>query len=316
MAQIRGSLTGVGAAAGIEGDFQDMFLILIKEPQEFIASTSPEFGGSAAFPSALWLFKADGRGLLANREPFGGGGATLFSESSDGTGVFLNEPGLYYLAISGASSQPLSGGASAPLPIFQFDAPDEVSGPDGPGGDLPIFDWVVPSETGEFYEIILHGVSFPAPKCPGDLNFDGVVDSDDLSILLSDFGCTVHPCVGDANGDGVTDSDDLGLLLSAFGTKCGPFGACCFDDGACEDGLSIYTCQAIGGVFQGEGSACEAGLCPSGVVSSCCEPQNSPGCDNPVCQAIVCGDDPFCCEVVWDALCAKRATGIDKCGCN
>ncbi|MGP1345623.1 MAG: hypothetical protein ACTS3F_03010 [Phycisphaerales bacterium] len=57
------------------------------------------------------------------------------------------------------------------------------------------------------------------PGNPADLNNDGFVNSDDLGILLSSFGCVAPgPCTGDVDGDGDVDSDDLGLLLSAFGS--------------------------------------------------------------------------------------------------
>ncbi|MGP1347731.1 MAG: hypothetical protein ACTS3F_13825 [Phycisphaerales bacterium] len=57
-----------------------------------------------------------------------------------------------------------------------------------------------------------------AIECPGDLNGDNEVNSDDLGILLSAFG---GGAAGDLDGDGDTDSDDLGILLSAFGDVCG-----------------------------------------------------------------------------------------------
>ena len=52
-----------------------------------------------------------------------------------------------------------------------------------------------------------------APPCaPADLNCDGIVNANDLSILLNcwDFAC------GDLNGNGNTDAVDLSILLGAF----------------------------------------------------------------------------------------------------
>jgi hypothetical protein len=59
----------------------------------------------------------------------------------------------------------------------------------------------------------------PAP-CTGDLDGDNDVDSTDLNILLSGFGCTGGGCPGDIDGDGDTDTTDLNIVLSAFGTTC------------------------------------------------------------------------------------------------
>ena len=56
--------------------------------------------------------------------------------------------------------------------------------------------------------------------CDGDVNRDGVVDSDDLSLVLGGFGCAGGGCPGDADGNGATDSDDLSLVLGLFGESC------------------------------------------------------------------------------------------------
>lgn len=60
------------------------------------------------------------------------------------------------------------------------------------------------------------------PCVPGELNGDGVVDSSDLNILLSNFGCTPQsgPCAGDINRDGMIDAGDLNLLLSNWNATC------------------------------------------------------------------------------------------------
>lgn len=59
-----------------------------------------------------------------------------------------------------------------------------------------------------------------AATCIGDLNGDNSVNLPDLSILLSNFGCSDAPCAIDLNGDGVTNLTDLSILLSRFGTDC------------------------------------------------------------------------------------------------
>jgi len=51
------------------------------------------------------------------------------------------------------------------------------------------------------------------PPVPGDVDGDGVVDSTDLGVLLSNWGGSG---AGDLNGDGIVNSADLGILLSAW----------------------------------------------------------------------------------------------------
>ena len=44
--------------------------------------------------------------------------------------------------------------------------------------------------------------------------------------------------------------------------------------------------------------------------TTCCTPLATPGCTDPECQKIVCGIDPFCCDVLWDAICADEASRL------
>jgi len=54
--------------------------------------------------------------------------------------------------------------------------------------------------------------------CAADLNFDGVVDTADLSVLIGQFGTDNEQ--GDINDDDVVDTSDLGILIGQFGTGC------------------------------------------------------------------------------------------------
>ncbi|MFK7756640.1 MAG: BspA family leucine-rich repeat surface protein [Flavobacteriales bacterium] len=58
--------------------------------------------------------------------------------------------------------------------------------------------------------------------CAGDINYDGVVSSQDLSIFLSSFGnfCETDLCPEDLNGDGQVNISDLSAFLSSFGNEC------------------------------------------------------------------------------------------------
>ena len=54
-----------------------------------------------------------------------------------------------------------------------------------------------------------------APPCHGDLNDNGVVDADDIGLLLAYWGPNPH--AGDFNDDGMANAADLGILLSQWG---------------------------------------------------------------------------------------------------
>lgn len=60
--------------------------------------------------------------------------------------------------------------------------------------------------------------------CPADVNGDGVVNLDDVLQVLADAGACPELCPADLDGDGTVDLGDLLLLISAFG-DC-PFGDC------------------------------------------------------------------------------------------
>ncbi len=62
---------------------------------------------------------------------------------------------------------------------------------------------------------------------------------------------------------------------------------------------------AAGSTLWAAGSA--LAQCPA--AGDCCSAHGSPGCQNILCCLEVCADDPFCCEVQWDSLCAAAANG-------
>lgn len=61
----------------------------------------------------------------------------------------------------------------------------------------------------------------PPVPCPGDTNFDRLINGADLSVLLSQFGQSVAPNTNaDLNGDGLVNGADLSVLLGRFGLGC------------------------------------------------------------------------------------------------
>jgi len=182
--RIIGQLTGTSATAG-GTDFEDVYLIYITDPENFMVSTSAQHGGFADFQTSMWLFDYDGFGQLGNvytpqgqlgspaGEGGGGGaiGSTLLNTATDSTGWVVSKPGLYYLAITGVPNHPLASGATEGQDIFTFDQFDEISGPDGPAGlEFPWLKWWWgEGETGS-YNIVVQGVGeIPAPGALGFL---------------------------------------------------------------------------------------------------------------------------------------------------
>jgi hypothetical protein len=53
----------------------------------------------------------------------------------------------------------------------------------------------------------------------GDLDNNGVINTNDLLLLLSNYGCTEN-CLADLSGDGIVTTSDLLLFLTIFGTNC------------------------------------------------------------------------------------------------
>jgi len=205
---VSGSLSEGGFGAG---DFQDVYLIRISAPSAFLAATTIAGGGAADFNTQLWLFDFFGTGIVGNDDASTADvGSLLRGAATDGSGAQVTTPGLYYLAISGFDSDPVSPGGA----IFDQVTTTEISGPDGPGGSIPLSGWDAEGQTGE-YTIVLSGVEF-VETCAGDLDFDGQVDADDLASLLGSWG-TCASCQADLNDDGTVDSADLAILLGNWG---------------------------------------------------------------------------------------------------
>jgi hypothetical protein len=147
-------------------------------------------------------------------------------------------------------------------------------------------------------------------------------------------GCECEQCVCELDATCCTDQ-----WTSECAALCGLFceGGCAENEGDCcvqNDGPSCadpacancvcvadsFCCEVLWDPSCAEAAfdacdgfcGCEAGL------GDCCSGNLTPGCDDPGCQACVCGQDPFCCEASWDFLCAADAAFDGSCGahCN
>ncbi len=116
-------------------------------------------------------------------------------------------------------------------------------------------------------------------ECDGDINGNGNVGPADLAALLASWGTpgVGFPCSTDIDGDGNVGPADLAELLANWGS--------CDDDP-----------QPV----------CGEGAGPCG------EPNGTPGCNDVECCELICGQDPFCCDVEWDQICADAAN--EQCG--
>lgn len=170
--RIFGTITGVALfSGGSADDFEDVYQILVTDPVNLFFST---VGTGTNFQTSLWLFDSDGRGLLGNRIAPDSDFNSVFSDNegsemhnfaTDETGIVITKPGIYYIAITGFGRQPgsITTVAGSLSPIFFFDHPTEVSGPDGAGGAFPLGGWF---GTGQFgsYEVVVEGVGVvPGP---------------------------------------------------------------------------------------------------------------------------------------------------------
>lgn len=162
---ISGTLTG--SARGEPGnpqapDFEDLYFFKVTQVGEF--SIRPI---SANFDAVLYLFNLsvnfEGFGLLANdNENSDSVIPQILPFATDGTGVQISVPGDYVLAVASKGRVPVSRTG----PIFNFQTPTEISGPDGPGGLNPLSGWTGPGIAGD-YSLQLEESGFPTVPAPG-----------------------------------------------------------------------------------------------------------------------------------------------------
>ena len=137
----------------------------------------------------------------------------------------------------------------------------------------------------------------PSSSCPWDLDGNGSVATADLLDLLSQWGANPGG-PPDFNGDGFVATSDLLKLLSNWGPcpeQPAVCGNCILKKGEECDGTDDAACPGL----------CQPD-CTCGA-SNCCLAHGTPGCDDPVCETLVCEIEPFCCVVPWDQICADIA---------
>jgi hypothetical protein len=235
---IRGNLDSVASAVSGFGDFQDMYLIDITDPENFVATTALS-GGYANFDSAIWLFQVTGHGLLGNDDtlimPVQGGmivdGATIRSPATDDTMQEIPGPGLYLLAITFDFDGPVD---SRFNPLFEFDSQTEISGPDGPGGGNPIGNWSGSKGAAAARSAASRALSSVRALWSGSAARAGNGQGEPGEYVISLVGVTHLP----------------------------PAGACCIDL-ACINEQTADECGAAGGVYLGDDTECPGDYLPA-----------------------------------------------------
>lgn len=99
---------------------------------------------------------------------------------------------------------------------------------------------------------------------------------------------------------------------------CGVRPECCENDwdAACT-ALAAHACGAAcpscGDSVCSPDESCDVCLDDCGAcgdAGNCCEDHATPGCTDPGCEALICGQDEFCCNVEWDGVCEDQANGL------
>ncbi len=194
-------LTSIGGTIETGSDV-DMFSITICDVDSFNATT---VGNGTAFDTMLWLFNADGTGVVANDDSQSSLQSTL-------TNTFVAANGNYYLAIDRFFVRAIDE-TGAFLWTTTAEAP--------PSNPNPVAGWSGTGFSGGDYQITLAGTCFAGggPSCDYDFNQDENVDLLDAQQMAQVFVGLISPGAGwldgDLNGDENADLTDA-QILAAF----------------------------------------------------------------------------------------------------
>lgn len=141
------TLTSITGAISSSNDV-DLFQISLTGGETFSATTV----GGAGFDTELFLFDANGIGVYGNDDVSSGIDQSTLPA---GTPLTPQQPGTYFLAITGFQNEPESSGGR----IFELtdDGPGLLK-PTGPGGELPLSGFTGEGDKSGSYTIKLTGV--------------------------------------------------------------------------------------------------------------------------------------------------------------
>lgn len=87
----------------------------------------------------------------------------------------------------------------------------------------------------------------------------------------------------------------------------GPDGFATSCDDLLGDGVGRCNVPCGGGGPCPDGMQCMFDICMWPIPGDCCTNTGTPGCDDAMCEAIVCLGDASCCDTAWDQSCADAA---------
>lgn len=100
----------------------------------------------------------------------------------------------------------------------------------------------------------------------------------------------------------------LGASVTSLAPLASPLGGGCgLDTDGDGFGDSCDNCPAVSNADQADSDGLYLYAC------NCCAGGDGLGCDCGPCEMLVCGQDPFCCNTAWDALCNTEAHELCIC---
>jgi hypothetical protein len=197
------SMVGNSQVKNFTNDTVDFKLILTSP----LCPVLPENSLLGAFIVVSLQSNADG-GMMTNFD-----GKSIWAVMADGQQARTVFDSPFVLSSTGTGTATLTSSFGTPFP-------SEPSGPFTESLGLRHQFRMTPGDTGTFQTSLYLGSNdqnfVDCSNLPGDLNGDGVVDVQDLLILISAWGPCGNPdgCPSDLDGDGVVNVVDMMLLFT------------------------------------------------------------------------------------------------------
>jgi hypothetical protein len=160
------------------------------------------------------------------------------------------------------------------------------------------------------------------PSCEDRECCDAVCAVDPVCCTIAWDGTCVDLAQGNPRRKALCAEPECGTFFA--GDCCSPHDNPTCDDAACCEAVCAedpFCCDSewdatCAGIAR-ENSACNCvSECGDPCAGSCCEPRETPLCDDEACCSAVCAIDPFCCELAggsWDNLCVGIALTQEPC---